>query len=148
MSEPAPKRARLTDEGTPRRHRRSRGRRLAVTDGEGSSPIFQARTRPVSLRMVKDSPVRRAIQNSVTVFKLSKGPKTTKKPSGSSIEALIKDPSPLYATISSSEHQLPLVLPSIVPQTLTLPEKLVPGGDYARCLPMTAISSAPLACTG
>ena len=57
MSKPVPKRAWLTDEGTPRRHRRSRGRRLAVTDGEGSSPRFQASIHPVLLRMVKDSPV-------------------------------------------------------------------------------------------
>ena len=51
MSEPAPKRAWITEEGTPKRHRRSKGRRLAVTDGEGSSPRFQASTRPVLLQM-------------------------------------------------------------------------------------------------
>lgn len=65
MSEPAPKHAQLTNEGTPRRYRRSQGRRLAVRDGEGISPRFQASTCPVSLRMVKNSPVRRAIQSSV-----------------------------------------------------------------------------------
>ena len=62
MSELEPKRAQC-NEGTPRRHRRTQGRQLAVTDGEGcSSPRFQAR--PVSLRMVKlkDTPVRRAMK--------------------------------------------------------------------------------------
>ena len=64
MSELVPKRARLTNEETPRCHKRSQGRQLAVTNGEGISPRFQARTRPVSLRMVKNSLVRRAIQSS------------------------------------------------------------------------------------
>ena len=60
MSEPEPKRARC-NEGTPRRHRRTQGRQLAVTDGEGcGSPRSQAH--PVSLRMMKDTPVRRAMK--------------------------------------------------------------------------------------
>ena len=60
MSEPELKRARC-NEGTPRQHRRTQGRRLAVTDGKGcDSPRFQAR--PVSLRMVKDTLVRRAMK--------------------------------------------------------------------------------------
>ena len=134
MSEPEPKRARW-DEGTPRRHRRTQGRRLAVTDGEGcGSPRFQAR--PVSLRMVKDSPVRRAIQSSVTAFKLSKGGKMVRKPPGSPIEARIEDPLP--------SHRMPF----IVPQAVILPEKLVSGGDSCCSLQLTAISPAPLVCTG
>ena len=60
MSEPEPKHARC-NEGTPRQHKRTQGRRLAVTDGKGhGSPRFQAR--PVLLRMVKDTPVRRAMK--------------------------------------------------------------------------------------
>ena len=60
MSEPEPKRA-WCNEGTPRRYRRTHGRRLAVTDGKGcGSPRFQAR--PVSQQMVKDTPVRRAMK--------------------------------------------------------------------------------------
>ena len=52
------------------------------------------------------------------------------------IQSHIEDPLP-------SHH-----LPFIVPQAVISPEKLVSGGDSCRGLQLTAISPAPLVCTG
>ena len=122
MTEPSPKRVRFDNEGTPRRHRRSTRRRLAVTahgDGEAySSPTLVRR--PLAFRMIRNSPVRRAIQNSVTVFKIGKA---------------VRKPTHLV------EHRPSLNNTSSEP-------KMVSGSDFTHGQPLTATSPEQLVCKG
>ena len=67
MSELSLKRVCFANQGTPRRHKRSTERRLAVTHGDGevhSSPTLVRQ--PLTFQMIRNSPVQRAIQSVIT----------------------------------------------------------------------------------